>query len=180
MLKMVKQLVIAGCCMSGTACSTLADPKLAQPTHVDQLTVQETYAVACSTLPNEASIYHIRNSYELQRISSSINQSVPSRKKNQQSHQTISTLLDSKDLLIINMGQKPTGGYKLRLLSKNIQFEGDEASLKIHWQAPAKDMMVTQVLTPFCLALKIPRIRYKTLYITDQNDRILFSLKGPA
>ena len=178
MLKPFKNLIIFGCCVSGTACSTLSEPELAQSKNIDQVLIQETKSITCSTLPTTASAYHIRDSQELQRISTPTNQPVLDAGKSQAAQQTVNALLASKDLLVINMGQKPTGGYTLKLLSKNIQFEDNEANLKVHWQAPAKGMLVTQVLTPFCLVLEIPKIRYKTLYIIDQNDRILFSLKG--
>ncbi len=179
MLKPFKNLVIFGCCMSGVACSTLSEPELAQSKNIEQLVIRETKSIACSTLPTTASTYHIRDSQELQRISTPTSP-VLGAGKSQTAQQAVSALLASKDLLVINMGQKPTGGYTLKLLSKNIQFEGNEANLKVHWQAPAKGMLVTQALTPFCLTLEIPKIRYKTLYIIDQNDRILFSLKGPT
>lgn len=178
MLNTFKNLVIFGCCMSGMACSTLPESELTQSTRIDQLIVQDTRSIACSTLPVTASTYHIRNSQDLQKVSGLSNKSVLGKDKNQTSQQAISTLLITKDLLVINMGQKPTGGYTLKPLSKNIQFEGSEAKLKVLWQAPAKGMLVTQVLTPFCLVLEIPEIRYKTLYIIDQHSRILFSIKG--
>lgn len=56
-------------------------------------------------------------------------------------------------LVIVALGQKPTGGYGVTLLGS--EQVGDELRLEVAATAPAPDSMVTQVLTTPCSVMAV-------------------------
>ncbi len=75
-------------------------------------------------------------------------------------------------LVWIRMGQKPTGGYGLRLASAEAMVTKRTVVLTVRWREPPKGAFVTQMITSPCMALKIPRGDYNEIVIKDQDGRV--------
>jgi len=75
-------------------------------------------------------------------------------------------------VLVILMGQKPTGGFHLHLGEKQVFIQNDIARLYIHWVEPPPDAVVPQMVTSPCLMLKLSKGGYSQLYILDQNGHL--------
>ena len=79
-------------------------------------------------------------------------------------------------VLLIEMGQEPTGGYALHTGEEGMTVEGATAILRIEWQTPEPGAIVTQILTSPCLMLAIPRGDYSRLVVLDQDGTAHFEL----
>jgi protease stability complex PrcB-like protein len=74
-------------------------------------------------------------------------------------------------VLIVGLGQKPTGGYGLTLA--NSQIESDTLKLTMILRRPAPDAMVTQVLTTPCAVLAITPERWKSIEVKGNGFNTL-------
>jgi len=72
-------------------------------------------------------------------------------------------------LLLVNMGQKPTGGYGFKLVDGKSSYQQAWAHVQLEWKSPAKGMMLTQALTSPCVMLSIPRQAYAGIRVFDQS-----------
>lgn len=82
-------------------------------------------------------------------------------------------------VLVLQMGQRPTGGYALRLAQARMVVEDGTAMVRIEWIEPPPGAFVTQALTSPCLVLAVPRGDYVRLKVVDQDDQIRFDLQVP-
>ncbi|WP_150909950.1 protease complex subunit PrcB family protein [Marinobacter halotolerans] len=78
---------------------------------------------------------------------------------------------DREHVLIVGLGQKPTGGYGLTLA--NSQIESDTLKLTMILRRPAPDAMVTQVLTTPCAVLAITPERWKSIEVKGNGFNTL-------
>ncbi|MCG7882716.1 MAG: protease complex subunit PrcB family protein [Candidatus Thiodiazotropha taylori] len=81
------------------------------------------------------------------------------------------TSLDPEQFWIVrvNMGQQPSGGYALRLISDQLEISSDTARVALEWLQPKPGSVQIQALTYPCLYLKIARDNYSRLEIVDQE-----------
>ncbi|WP_423823862.1 protease complex subunit PrcB family protein [Salinisphaera sp. SPP-AMP-43] len=71
-------------------------------------------------------------------------------------------------VLIVEMGQRPTGGYKLILDREKTNIDNNTLNLVMDWHAPRLDAAVGQALTSQCVALNLPKGQYQTVRVVDQ------------
>ncbi len=74
-------------------------------------------------------------------------------------------------VVLVEMGQRPTLGYRLELNESVSRIEQGHAEIVLEWVAPARDMMVGQMLTSPCLLLKLERGDYREVWIKDTQGR---------
>ncbi len=74
---------------------------------------------------------------------------------------------DREHILIVGLGQKPTGGYGLTLA--NSQIESDTLKLTMILRRPPADAMVTQVLTTPCAVLAITPEHWKSIAVSGNG-----------
>lgn len=74
-------------------------------------------------------------------------------------------------VLLVEMGQRPTGGYRLGLIENSFAVRDGIALLSVDWQEPGADAMVTQVVTSPCLLLSVPRAAYREILVVDQHEQ---------
>jgi len=72
-------------------------------------------------------------------------------------------------VLLVEMGEKPTLGYRLGLAEQEAQVIEGRVEVVLEWLEPPKDMMVGQMLTSPCLLLKLSKGPYQTVLFKDQN-----------
>jgi hypothetical protein len=72
-------------------------------------------------------------------------------------------------ILIVAMGQKPTGGYGLELNREFAVITEDTAVLRVSWIDPPKGAILPQIITSPCLALILPKGPYSKIQLLDQE-----------
>ncbi|MDX1551558.1 MAG: protease complex subunit PrcB family protein [Marinobacter sp.] len=75
--------------------------------------------------------------------------------------------LEDEHLVLVGLGQKPTGGYGLTLAAAEIADDVLELSLDV--RKPAPDAMVTQALTTPCAIIAITPDDWKQLRISGEG-----------
>ncbi len=73
---------------------------------------------------------------------------------------------------IIHMGQKPTAGYNLRLISKVLKIREQTAELKLEWVEPQPGLMSAHIVTNPCAVVTLPVANYNGLTIIDRDKKV--------
>ncbi len=76
---------------------------------------------------------------------------------------------DRERVVLMEMGLRPTLGYRLALVSPKARIEQGNAEVLLEWIAPDRNMMVGQMLTSPCLLLKLERGPYQQVQLSDQS-----------
>lgn len=79
-------------------------------------------------------------------------------------------------IIRVNMGQQPSGGYGLKLLSEYLEISSDRARVTLEWLQPKPGSVQMQALTYPCLYLKLAKGDYSQLEIVDQDGEVRFDL----
>lgn len=79
-------------------------------------------------------------------------------------------------VVVVEMGQRPTGGYNIRLDNNETTIEDNTLTLGMTWNAPRLDAAVSQALIASCVAIRPPQGEYDTIRVVDQ----LGDLRGQA
>ena len=79
-------------------------------------------------------------------------------------------------ILIVVMGQKPTGGYRLELNREFAVISDDAAVLRVTWIDPPKDAILPQIITSPCLAIILPKGPYSQIQLLDQDAHLRLQL----
>ena len=73
-----------------------------------------------------------------------------------------------RGVVIVEMGQRPTGGYTLKLDRKKTKIDGNSLNLVMNWHAPRLDAAVSQAMTTQCVAVRPPTGGYSRIHVLDQ------------
>ena len=79
--------------------------------------------------------------------------------------------------LLINMGQKRTGGYGIKLLVAPVTVKDMIATVQVHWLEPTPGGIQIQVLTSPCVLIKLPLNAYTHIKIVDQTKSLKAEVK---
>lgn len=84
-----------------------------------------------------------------------------------------------RGVVVVEMGQRPTGGYKLKLNGRKTKIKGDTLNLVMDWHAPRLDAAVSQAMITQCVAIRPPVGNYDQIRVVDQigNSRGLVKTK---
>jgi hypothetical protein len=86
---------------------------------------------------------------------------------------------DSFWLVRVDMGQQPSGGYGLKLLSDKLAVKDQTARFALQWAKPEAGKAQIQILTYPCLYLKVAKGDYKRLQVVDEEGTVRHSLDLP-
>lgn len=75
-------------------------------------------------------------------------------------------------VVIVEMGQRPTGGYNIKLDRKQTKVVGDTLTLSMKWNAPRLDAAVGQALIASCVAIRPPKGDYRQIQVVDQLGNV--------
>lgn len=75
-------------------------------------------------------------------------------------------------VVLVSMGQRRTGGYRIELAQEGLVVRNDTAQITVRWREPEPGMMVTQVLTHPCVFLRVPRADYQSVRVVDQENKV--------
>lgn len=79
---------------------------------------------------------------------------------------------ESHGALLISMGQQRTGGYAVKLVSRQMRISNGRAEISVNWRIAKSGMVTIQMLTNPCLLLKVPRGSYRVIDIVDQSGKV--------
>ncbi|KEZ78794.1 hypothetical protein C41B8_01652 [Salinisphaera hydrothermalis C41B8] len=71
-------------------------------------------------------------------------------------------------VLVVEMGQRPTGGYNVKLDGKKTGLKNDVLTVGMDWHAPRLDAAVSQAMITECVALHLPQGQYNKVRVVDQ------------
>lgn len=83
------------------------------------------------------------------------------------------------NVLLIQMGRKNSGGYRLELAHTTATLKDKIAIIHIDWIEPKEGSFVIQALTSPCLLLKIERGDYQTIQVRDKSGKLRITAKKP-
>jgi hypothetical protein len=86
---------------------------------------------------------------------------------------------DNTWLIRVDMGQQPSGGYGLKLLSDKLAIKEQTATFALQWRKPDPDMAQIQMLTYPCLYLKVAKGDYTRLEVVDEEGNVMHGLDLP-
>lgn len=75
-------------------------------------------------------------------------------------------------VLLISMGLKRTGGYRLSYTGDTTLSEDNWLQLGLQWHTPPKGAMLTQVITSPCLLLVVPKQEFRGVKVLDQTGAV--------
>ncbi len=79
-------------------------------------------------------------------------------------------------VLLIRMGEKPTGGYRLQLMADTAEVENRTALVPVRWIEPEKGAFTTQAITYPYLMIRIPKGSFDRIAVVDQDGTVRFRL----
>jgi hypothetical protein len=79
-------------------------------------------------------------------------------------------------VLMIRMGEKPTGGYRLQLMADTAEVENRTALVPVRWIEPEKGAITTQAITYPYLMIRIPTGSFDRIAVVDQDGTVRFRL----
>ncbi len=84
-------------------------------------------------------------------------------------------------LVLLCMGQQPTGGFSILPVASTFQVQDGLALLDVLWQKPGSDAFVTQAFTSPCLLLALEKGPYHTIKVRDQEamTRLVIRIDHP-
>jgi len=82
-------------------------------------------------------------------------------------------------VLLIEMGQKPTGGYSVSLDKFSPHLSNEKALIRINWNVPNKGAVLTQMMTSPYLMLKLSKGSFLKVVVVDQGTNTLFEVDTP-
>ena len=86
------------------------------------------------------------------------------------------TVLSAGRYLRVDMGMKPTSGYRLVPLDREVKVSDGAAQIKLDWIKPAADSVTAQVITHPCLVLKLPEGDYQRVELLDATGDLRHSV----
>jgi hypothetical protein len=93
--------------------------------------------------------------------------------------QDLSSRIDfsREGILVVAMGQKPTGGYGLELNREFAVIADDTAVLRVSWIEPPKGVVLPQIITSPCLAVILPKGPYSQIHLLDQDAHLRLQVR---
>lgn len=82
----------------------------------------------------------------------------------------------ARRLLLVDMGERPTAGYRVAVAVPELRLAGEEAALTLDWIEPPKGAMLAQVMTRPCVLVSLPRLGFARLRLVDRDGRERLSI----
>ena len=83
-------------------------------------------------------------------------------------------------VLVIRMGQKPNGGYRLELTADKARIENREAQIQVRWGEPEPDFMYTLAIVHPYLVVKMEKGAFDSIAVIDQNGLVRLRARTPG
>lgn len=83
---------------------------------------------------------------------------------------------ESTNVLLLEMGYRPTAGYSLSISEAKIRVQNNEAFVVAQWDEPPEDSMQAQVIISPCAIFTLPRGNYSRVTVDIHNKNSQFSV----
>lgn len=151
-------------------CSLCAVERTAQAggTDVEHLPVRILFQEnLCGGIRPDPAVVLISDSGQLERIISEAK-----RRTIGQPPQAPAVDFEAVHVVLIRMGQRPTGGYGIELAEPQARLANGTALIRLRWIEPAPGTVSTQALTSPCLVIELPKGAYRKIVITDDSGKV--------
>jgi len=78
---------------------------------------------------------------------------------------------DRSTVVLVEMGERPTLGYRLELVQPAAKMVEGGVEVVLKWHEPSSDMMVGQMMTSPCLLLRLERGQYRDVWIVNSHGQ---------
>jgi hypothetical protein len=75
-------------------------------------------------------------------------------------------------VLLIRMGEKPNGGYRLTLTADTASVENREARIPVRWSEPEPEYMYTQAIVYPYIVVKMEKGAFDNIAVVDQKGLV--------
>lgn len=75
-------------------------------------------------------------------------------------------------VIVVEMGQRMTGGYDMELMPDVTHIEGNTLYLGVRWTAPPHYAAISQALTAPCMVVEPPQGHYDRVVVIDQLGNV--------
>jgi len=75
-------------------------------------------------------------------------------------------------VVLVSMGRRPTGGYRLALAGGFLPVNKGSATLRVNWITPSPGHVRARVISRPCLLLRVPRGGYREIRVVDRHGRV--------
>jgi hypothetical protein len=82
----------------------------------------------------------------------------------------------SMNVLVLEMGYRPTAGYSLSLNEAKIRVKNNEAFVIAQWDEPPEDSMQAQVIISPCVIFTLPKGNYSKVTVDIHNKNRQYSV----
>lgn len=79
--------------------------------------------------------------------------------------------LEKEHLLFVTLGEKPTGGYSISLVSATAETSSSPLRLAVSVRSPAPETMTTQVITSPCVVVAVPAHDWPEVQVSGIGDK---------
>jgi hypothetical protein len=76
-------------------------------------------------------------------------------------------------VVLVGLGQKPTGGYAVGLGAAGVQLSDQQLDLYLDISEPPRDAMVIQMITSPCVAVKLPKLNVSRVRALDHKGQVI-------
>ena len=83
---------------------------------------------------------------------------------------------NSTNVLVLEMGYRPTAGYSLSINEAAIRVKNNEALVIALWDEPREDSMKTQVAISPCVIFTLPKGNYTKVTVDIHNKNSQYSV----
>ena len=83
---------------------------------------------------------------------------------------------ESTNVLVLEMGYRPTAGYSLTVTDAKIRIKNNEAFVIAQWDEPPQDSMQAQVIVSPCVIFTLPKGNYSRVTIDIHNKNSQYSV----
>lgn len=127
----------------------------------------------CNSTMRSPAVKVIKDQAELERIWKSLSSTIPASPK-----AAPRADFSGEMVLLLSMGQQPSGGYSLSLATNQVEVKKGELQVRLLWQEPKPGSIQVQMITRPCLMIAMPGVQGKNIRFVDQDRTLRFSLSA--
>lgn len=150
-----------------SACDTLIPISRSEPIYADVI----FQSIQCRRSEPEPAFGVVKSKQQLDLLLQEINRQILGKEPKPY-------LLDFKSMnvLVLEMGYRPTAGYSLSINKEKIRVENKQAIVTVQWAEPPEDSMQAQVITSPCAIFTLPKGDYSKVTVDIPNKNKQYSV----
>lgn len=150
-----------------SACDTLLPTSEPEPVYADVI----FQSIRCHTATREPSFKVVSSQQQLDLLLHKFNRHILGKKPG-----VYPIEFESTNVLVLEMGDRPTAGYSLSVMDAKIRIKNNEAFVIAQWDEPPQDSMQAQVIVSPCVIFTLPKGNYSRVTIDIHNKNSQYSV----